>query len=941
MMVVLNGHDSRQLSLRRYRWILSLVLAFTAAAYAQITPSDDAYVNSASPGTKYGTAATLNLQSGTQSTYIRFDLSSIPAGYTSANVAKASLKLYVESVTTPGSFNIDFVNGSWSEKTISFNLSPALGRTISASVPLTAANRGEYITIDITSALDAWLNGTEVNEGIALVANSPLIASFTSKESTTFSHPPELDVVFTGKGPQGPQGPSGPQGPQGPQGVEGPPGPVGPQGPQGIAGITNRGSWVPTTTYQINDSVSYNGSSWIALAVNLDSAPNGLNPNWQLLAAKGINNQGSWVPTQNYQVDDAVTDGGEFWLALAPNVDSQPAITNPNWQLIAASGATGSQGPAGPTGATGPQGPPGPAGPQGVPGPVGPAGPQGPAGPTGPQGPPGTVSTARMFFSAFIPGNLTNTRPVAQVIPDNAITVTRIVNLLQTTGGIACSPAVVRLSDGSLGQDLTLGSQSTADSGPMALLFPAGDKVNVQLQTAANCGGGAPKPADANVEVQYKMQDSNDVQTCAGGGSLCSGTCEILSSNFYNCGSCGKVCGSGQACNSGACGPVCGSGLQICNNTCVNEQTDPNNCGTCGNVCPSGDSCVAGMCKAPGGVCGNGIREAGEQCDDGNTINLDGCSATCRFEQNQRVNYLQMQAGTDSVCTANAVGGAFTSIALGQIQDSLTTGISSGSLSVVLSMLGITDLSGANQPNFQVGLVTGTPTPGSSYNGSSDLDWWYTPDAGTIDANRVPKAQLPASITSNALTAGPGTVTLPFPFSTSIVSLRLANTTITATTNTVTTPLESNTSAPPGHLPSENLDPSLMSYQELSHPTSAGAAKMCGNAVAQSLSQALLPSSILTLCTNYSTTNSLLDLMVGGCVFDSIVPIVTPTQPDTVDPTAPAAGAGPPYTLSASSGKTIDTCKDKSGSVVPLNVCLNAAAYSSYFQLATDRVIIK
>jgi len=31
-------------------------------------------------------------------------------------------------------------------------------------------------------------------------------------------------------------------------------------------------------------------------------------------------------------------------------------------------------------------------------------------------------------------------------------------------------------------------------------------------------------------------------------------------------------------------------------------------------------------------VCGNGVIESGEQCDDGNTINGDGCSSTCQIE---------------------------------------------------------------------------------------------------------------------------------------------------------------------------------------------------------------------------------------------------------------------------------------------------------------------
>jgi F-type H+-transporting ATPase subunit b len=36
--------------------------------------------------------------------------------------------------------------------------------------------------------------------------------------------------------------------------------------------------------------------------------------------------------------------------------------------------------------------------------------------------------------------------------------------------------------------------------------------------------------------------------------------------------------------------------------------------------------------RAPGPVCGNGIVEPGEECDDGNTIDGDGCSSKCQRE---------------------------------------------------------------------------------------------------------------------------------------------------------------------------------------------------------------------------------------------------------------------------------------------------------------------
>jgi hypothetical protein len=180
--------------------VLLLTLCAWTTAYGQITPSGDAYTNTATPTTNLGTKTVLDVESGAQTTYIQFDLSSIPAGYTSASIAKATLKMYVNAVTAAGSFNVDFVNGTWSEKTVTASVSPALGTTIVGSVPLTSANVHDYILIDVTAAVGAWLDGTEPNDGIALVANSPLNASFDSKENTTNSHPAELDIVFAGGG---------------------------------------------------------------------------------------------------------------------------------------------------------------------------------------------------------------------------------------------------------------------------------------------------------------------------------------------------------------------------------------------------------------------------------------------------------------------------------------------------------------------------------------------------------------------------------------------------------------------------------------------------------------------------------------------------------------------------------------------------------------------
>jgi hypothetical protein len=114
-------------------------------AHAQLTSSADAHTNTADPTTNDGAKTLLDVESASQTAYLRFDLSAIPADYTSGNITQASLKLYVNAVITAGSFNVNYVNGTWSEKTITANLAPALGTTIAASVPLTTADKNQYI----------------------------------------------------------------------------------------------------------------------------------------------------------------------------------------------------------------------------------------------------------------------------------------------------------------------------------------------------------------------------------------------------------------------------------------------------------------------------------------------------------------------------------------------------------------------------------------------------------------------------------------------------------------------------------------------------------------------------------------------------------------------------------------------------------------------------
>jgi len=177
--------------------VLFLSLFVDIAAHAQITPTGDAYTNSTTPTTNYGAKTLLDVDAASQISYIQFDLASIPSG---ASVGQATLKLYVNSVTAAGSFNVNFVNGTWSESTITSSNAPPQGNTIASGVAVTTAQKNEYLLINVTSAVQAWLDGSQSNDGLALVANSTFNATFDSKENTGTSHPPELDIVYAAIG---------------------------------------------------------------------------------------------------------------------------------------------------------------------------------------------------------------------------------------------------------------------------------------------------------------------------------------------------------------------------------------------------------------------------------------------------------------------------------------------------------------------------------------------------------------------------------------------------------------------------------------------------------------------------------------------------------------------------------------------------------------------
>src|ERR1044072_891414 len=174
------------ISLPRCVAILIVTLCFTLAALrahaVEALLLQDTYVDNGASGgkppnaTNYGSAMDLRVFKGNGRlgrTFLKFSLGTLPPGTLPSDVASARLRFWVNNNSTfAGGITLTPVTAPWDEFTLKDISTGSLsfGAPVLSGLSITSMNN--FVSIDVTDWVKAWLAGTLVNEGIKVEASA-------------------------------------------------------------------------------------------------------------------------------------------------------------------------------------------------------------------------------------------------------------------------------------------------------------------------------------------------------------------------------------------------------------------------------------------------------------------------------------------------------------------------------------------------------------------------------------------------------------------------------------------------------------------------------------------------------------------------------------------------------------------------------------------------
>jgi Ca2+-binding RTX toxin-like protein len=154
----------------------------------------DSYLDESNPSTNFGTATTLGVREKQNNSFrslLHYNLSTIPGGTT---INSATAYFYVTTKDF-NPVNVHRVTASWTETAVTWT-SAASSYNATVEGSFTPSSTGVYVSVDITSLVQGWINGTYSNDGLMLIAGTANKYSvYSSREETGTSQDPYLVVL--------------------------------------------------------------------------------------------------------------------------------------------------------------------------------------------------------------------------------------------------------------------------------------------------------------------------------------------------------------------------------------------------------------------------------------------------------------------------------------------------------------------------------------------------------------------------------------------------------------------------------------------------------------------------------------------------------------------------------------------------------------------------
>lgn len=161
-----------------------------------VNVDQDAWLKESSPAENHGSDVELSAKKASgddMRTLYRYDLSGIPAG---SQVNSATAWYYITAGDDNGPVNVHRVTSGWTEASANWsNMSANYDSQALGSFPSQDDN-GVWVSVNLTSLVQAWVDGTTLNQGIMFVSTTSGVESkYTSKEWSNASERPWMEVV--------------------------------------------------------------------------------------------------------------------------------------------------------------------------------------------------------------------------------------------------------------------------------------------------------------------------------------------------------------------------------------------------------------------------------------------------------------------------------------------------------------------------------------------------------------------------------------------------------------------------------------------------------------------------------------------------------------------------------------------------------------------------